>query len=238
MIWLGIDTANTPLSVALVEDGRIVCEQTSTLKKTHSIQAMPAVERILQEASLRPSDLDAIAVSAGPGSYTGVRIGVTLAKTLAWTLNIPLVGVSSLEVIAANAVPFEGVICPIVDARREHVYCGLYKSKGEKLHGIWQDRHGSLEELLEDVSMLNQPVLFIGTDVDLYKTKISATLGDQAVFAPSTQQLPRASQLIYLAEQRVPATDIHRFVPNYRRIPEAEANWIHEQQQQQVNGNE
>ncbi|MGG0644724.1 tRNA (adenosine(37)-N6)-threonylcarbamoyltransferase complex dimerization subunit type 1 TsaB [Sporosarcina gallistercoris] len=231
MIWLGIDTANSPLSVALVKDGRILCEQTSTFAQTHSIQAMPAIERLLNEAGLRPADLEVIAVSEGPGSYTGVRIGVTLAKTLAWTLKIPLVGVSSLEVIAANGVPFEGVICPLFDARRENVYCGLYKSKGERLHRIWEDRHGALEQFLEDVAYLDQPVLFIGTDVEIHKTAISAKLGDRAVFAPFPQQLPRASQLISLAEQRIPASDIHQFVPNYRRIPEAEANWMNEQKQ-------
>ncbi|MDW0110470.1 tRNA (adenosine(37)-N6)-threonylcarbamoyltransferase complex dimerization subunit type 1 TsaB [Sporosarcina aquimarina] len=234
MIWLGIDTSNAPLSVALVQDGRILCEQTSTFSKTHSIQAMPAIECLLSDANLRPTDLEAIAVSEGPGSYTGVRIGVTLAKTLAWTLGIPLVGVSSLAVLAANAVPFEGVICPLFDARRGNVFSGVYKSKGEKLHPIWEDRHGSLEQLLSDVSFINQPVLFIGQDVDIHKTAISAGLGDQAVFAPFPQQLPRASQLIDLAEQRIPASDVHRFVPNYRRMTEAETNWLNEQKTGEV----
>lgn len=229
MIWLGIDTANTPLSVALVEDGRIICEQTSTFSRTHSIQAMPAIERLLNEAHLRPTDLEAIAVSEGPGSYTGVRIGVTLAKTLAWTLQIPLVGVSSLEVLAANAIPFAGVICPIFDARRGNVYCGLYKTEGERLQALREDCHSSLDQLLTDVAELNQPVLFIGTDVNLHKTSISRMLGDQAVYAPFAQQLPRASHLIGLAEQRVPAVDIHQFVPNYRRMTEAETNWMAEQ---------
>lgn len=236
MIWLGIDTANSPLSVALVEDGRIICEQNSTLSRTHSIQAMPAIERLLSEASLRPADLEAIAVSEGPGSYTGVRIGVTLAKTLAWTLQIPLVGVSSLEVVAANAVPFEGLICPIFDARRGNVYCGLYQTQNDRLTAVREDRHSSLEQLLTDVATFDEPVLFIGTDVTLHKTTISATLGDQAVYAPFAQQLPRASQLIGLAEQRIPTVDVHQFVPNYRRMTEAETNWIADQKQ--VNTNE
>lgn len=234
MIWLGIDTSNAPLSVALVEDGRILCEQTSTFSKTHSIQAMPAIERLLSDVNLRPTDLEAIAVSEGPGSYTGVRIGVTLAKTLAWTLKIPLVGVSSLAVLAANAVPFEGVICPLFDARRGNVFSGVYKSKGDKLHPIREDHHGSLEQLMSDLSFINQPVLFIGHDVDIHKTAISAALGEQAVFAPFPQQLPRASQLISLAEQRIPASDVHGFVPNYRRMTEAETNWLNAQKTGEV----
>ena len=96
MIWLGIDTSNIPLSVAVVQNGQVVAEWTNSLKVTHSVGAMPAIEDVLKKVNLRPSDLDAIAVSEGPGSYTGVRIGVTIAKTLAWALKIPLVGVSSL----------------------------------------------------------------------------------------------------------------------------------------------
>lgn len=230
MIWLGIDTSNAPLSVALVEDGRILAEQTSSLKQTHSIQAMPAVEQLLTAAGLKPADLSAIAVAEGPGSYTGVRIGVTLAKTLAWTLGIPLIGVSSLEVLAANGAPFEGVICPLFDARRNHVYCGLYKWKAGRLHRIWEDRHGSMDELLSDLSFIHQPILFVGMDTDLYRSAILETLPDRAVFPPYGQQLPRASHLVWLAEGRLPAGDVHDFVPTYRRMAEAEANWLQQQE--------
>ena len=86
---------------------------------------MPAIEEIFTKVGMTPTEIDAIAVSEGPGSYTGVRIGVTIAKTLAWTLKKPLVGVSSLKAIAANGLFFDGLICPIVDARRGNVYAGL-----------------------------------------------------------------------------------------------------------------
>ena len=103
MIWLGIDTANTPISVALVKDGELLIEGTSAMAINHSLRAMPAIEELLEQAGLVPADIDAIAVSEGPGSYTGARIGVTIAKTLAWTLGKPLVGVSTLKALAANA---------------------------------------------------------------------------------------------------------------------------------------
>src|SRR6185312_10126528 len=97
MIWLGIDTANTPLSIAIVKDGELLAEENSAMAVNHSLRAMPAIEELLAKVSITPSAIDAIAVSEGPGSYTGVRIGVTIAKTLAWTLNKPLFGISSLK---------------------------------------------------------------------------------------------------------------------------------------------
>ncbi|TNP18904.1 tRNA (adenosine(37)-N6)-threonylcarbamoyltransferase complex dimerization subunit type 1 TsaB, partial [Bacillus sp. CD3-5] len=112
MIWLGIETANAPLSVAVVKDGKVLAEVVQNIKVTHSAGAMPAIETILANVGVKPNELEAIAVSEGPGSYTGVRIGVTLAKTLAWTLQKPLVGVSSLKILAANAALFNGLICP------------------------------------------------------------------------------------------------------------------------------
>ena len=94
----------------------------------HSLRAMPAIEELFAKVGIAPTDIDAIAVSEGPGSYTGVRIGVTIAKTLAWTLGKPLIGVSSLKVLAANGLCIlNGLICPLVDARRGNVYAGAYR---------------------------------------------------------------------------------------------------------------
>src|SRR5690606_20357531 len=99
------------LSVAVVRDGELLVEEISAMAVNHSLRAMPAIEELLAKAGLEPANIDAIAVSEGPGSYTGVRIGVTIAKTLAWTLGKPLVGVSSLKVLATNALFFTGLIC-------------------------------------------------------------------------------------------------------------------------------
>ena len=123
MIWLGIETSNAPLSVAIVKDGKVLVEVVQNVKLTHSVGAMPAIEEVFTKASLQPADIDAIAVSEGPGSYTGVRIGVTMAKTLAWSLQKPLVGVSSLKALAANARIFNGIICSLFDARRQKCIC-------------------------------------------------------------------------------------------------------------------
>ena len=145
MIWLGIDTANTPLSVAIVRDGEVLAEENTSLAINHSLRAMPAIEEIFNKVGITPSEIDAIAVSEGPGSYTGIRIGVTIAKTLAWTLKKPLVGISSLKAIAANGTFFDGLICPIVDARRDNVYAGAYQSLNGKLTAVIEDGHYAID---------------------------------------------------------------------------------------------
>ncbi|MER1998917.1 MAG: tRNA (adenosine(37)-N6)-threonylcarbamoyltransferase complex dimerization subunit type 1 TsaB [Lysinibacillus sp.] len=229
MIWLGIETANAPLSVAVVKDGAVVAEVVQNIKLTHSVGAMPAVEELLNKAGLKPTDIDAIAVSEGPGSYTGVRIGVTIAKTLAWTLQKPLVGVSSVKALAYNGQLFKGVVCALFDARRQHVYAGAYKN-GEV---VVEDGHMSIEMLLKQLNTIQEDVLFVGVDVAMYWDKIAANLGSRAKQAPLSFNLPRASQVIELAmHMSLPSIEeTHHFVPTYKRIAEAEANWIKEQKQ-------
>jgi tRNA threonylcarbamoyladenosine biosynthesis protein TsaB len=229
MIWLGIDTANTPLSVAIVKDGELLVEENSAMAINHSLRAMPAIEELLVKAGIAPSEIDAIAVSEGPGSYTGVRIGVTIAKTLAWTLGKPLVGVSSLKVLAANALFFNGLICPIVDARRNNVYAGVYQSDAGKLTTVIEDGHYSLEEVIHKLEQRDGPVLFIGKDTAMHEQQIIEKLGQRAMVAPLHFKLPRASSLVYIAAQSERDSDVHAFVPEYRRIAEAEANWLKEQ---------
>lgn len=229
MIWLGIETANAPLSVTIVKDGKVVAEVVQNIKMTHSVGAMPAVEELFMKAGMKPAEIDAIAVSEGPGSYTGVRIGVTIAKTLAWTLKKPLVGVSSLQTLVANAKLYPGIVCGLFDARRQNVYAAAYKAD----EVIIADTHHHIDGLLIQLIALEEDVLFVGADVDLFWDKIVEALGERAIRASLTADLPRASELISLAMKKPLPTveDVHNFVPQYRRIAEAEANWIKEQKQ-------
>ncbi|MGN7478684.1 tRNA (adenosine(37)-N6)-threonylcarbamoyltransferase complex dimerization subunit type 1 TsaB [Solibacillus silvestris] len=233
MIWLGIDTANAPLSVAIVNDQKVVAEVVQNIKLTHSVGAMPAIEEAIKKAGLIPGNIEAIAVSEGPGSYTGVRIGVTLAKTLAWSLQKPLVGISSLKVLAANARVADYAICSLIDARRQNVYAGVYE--GGTLNTVIEDYHDHIDGLLQKLQQLERPIIFVGTDAGIYFGKIKEALGDLAIRAPFTMDLPRASELIALAQNSpLPdVDDVHRFIPQYRRIAEAEANWIKEQKKEQ-----
>ncbi|MHA6260089.1 tRNA (adenosine(37)-N6)-threonylcarbamoyltransferase complex dimerization subunit type 1 TsaB [Sporosarcina sp. CAU 1771] len=232
MIWLGIDTANTPLSIAIVKDGELLIEENTSLAINHSLRAMPAIEEVFKKAGLVPAEIDAIAVSEGPGSYTGVRIGVTIAKTLAWTLKKPLFAVSSLKAIATNGLFFNGLICPIVDARRGNVYSGAYKNADGRLTTVIEDGHYELEHLMELLDQVDEPILFIGKDTVLHEDVLKERYVENMLIAPFQFNLPRASSLIYTAQQSETTEEIHQFVPEYRRIAEAEANWMKEQRKE------
>lgn len=234
MIWLGIETANAPLSVAIVKDGRIVAEVVQNIKLTHSVGAMPAIEEVLNKAGIKPAEIDVVAVSEGPGSYTGVRIGVTLAKTFAWSIQKPLIGVSSLKTLASNSRMSDALICALFDARRQNVYAGVYE--GMQLNPVIEDYHDHIDGLLGRLKLLQRPVVFVGTDVDIYFDKIHEVLGENALRVPKTHDLPRASELITIAQQqKLPSIEAtHTFVPQYRRIAEAEANWLKEQKKEQL----
>lgn len=218
---LGIDTSNSPLAIALVKDDTVLIEETQNLKINHSLTAMPAVEDLMKKAKIAPDDLTQIVVAEGPGSYTGVRIGLTIAKTLAWSLKIPLTTVSSLKVLAANGQGFNGLICPVMDARRGTAFTALYD--GRQLSTVLSDRHSDFKTFLEQVRTHGQPVLFTGTDLEIHRSIIEEMLGDLAYFAPYQNRLPRASNLIALAAAEE-AKEVHHTVPEYRRITEAEAN--------------
>ncbi|MFP3359151.1 tRNA (adenosine(37)-N6)-threonylcarbamoyltransferase complex dimerization subunit type 1 TsaB, partial [Planococcus sp. SIMBA_143] len=127
MTILAIDTSNYPVGVALIQEDRVIGEYITYIKKNHSVRAMPAIEQLLKDCGIEAKELTKIVVANGPGSYTGVRIGVTLAKTLAWSLSIPLIPVSSLATLASSGRYFSGYIVPMFDARRGQVYTGLYE---------------------------------------------------------------------------------------------------------------
>lgn len=223
MIYLGIDTSNSPLAVALMKDQTVLIEETTNLKINHSLTAMPAIEEMMKKAKVAPNDLTHIAVAEGPGSYTGIRIGLTIAKTLAWSLKIPLHMVSSLKVLAANGQYFEGLICPIMDARRGTAFIGLYD--GTTLAPILKDRHSDVREFLSEIKAFDRPILFTGADIAIHEEAIREILGGMAHFSGPQNRLPRASNLILLA-QGSEAEDIHHAVPEYQRITEAEANYL------------
>ncbi|MBA1160041.1 tRNA (adenosine(37)-N6)-threonylcarbamoyltransferase complex dimerization subunit type 1 TsaB [Bacillus licheniformis] len=228
MTILAIDTSNLTLGVALIKDGKVIAEHISHLKKNHSVRAMPAIDELLKECGLKPSDLTQIAVAKGPGSYTGVRIGVTIAKTLAWSLNIPVKTVSSLEVLAANGRFFQGLICPLFDARRGQVYTGLYQYRDGKLHGLEEDQNILLEDWLKKLKAMDQQVLFIGSDTGIHREMIKRILDEQAVIADPALQLPRPSELALIGELKEDEP-VHSIVPNYIRLAEAEAVWLEKQ---------
>jgi tRNA threonylcarbamoyladenosine biosynthesis protein TsaB len=226
MTILAIDTSNTTLGVALLDNNVVLGEYITNLKKNHSIRIMPAIETLMKDCDKTPADLSKIVVAKGPGSYTGVRIGVTVAKTLAWTLNIPLVGISSLEIVAAGAGRyFDGVVSPLFDARRGQVYTGLYRFENGQLETVEQDQLVMLVDWVDKLKESTEKILFIGNDLPLHQNTIEQQLGEKAAFASITEYNPRPAELALLGTERQ-GEDIHSFVPNYIRLAEAEAKWL------------
>ncbi|MFD1780763.1 tRNA (adenosine(37)-N6)-threonylcarbamoyltransferase complex dimerization subunit type 1 TsaB [Fredinandcohnia salidurans] len=226
---LAIDTSNYVLGVAIVDEEKVIGEVITNLPKNHSVRVMPTIEQLMKECGIKPKELEKIVVAMGPGSYTGVRIGVTIAKTLAWSLQIPLVGVSSLEVVAANGRHFNGFISPLFDARRGQVYTGLYQYEGKRLTCVEEDKIILLADWLEELRKRETPVLFIGNDLVIHKEQIETDLEQFAYVAPYTDWNPRPSELAVLGMEKAPV-DVHTFVPNYIRLAEAEANWLGKRQ--------
>jgi tRNA threonylcarbamoyladenosine biosynthesis protein TsaB len=227
---LAIDTSSYVMGLAVTEGERTLGELTTNIKKNHSIRLMPAIEALMKEVGVKAKDLNRIVVANGPGSYTGVRIGVTTAKTMAWALNIPVVGVSSLTVMAQAGRFFNGIISPIMDARRGQVYTGYYAAKGMAVEQLEEDRLILLENWLTYLEERNEPVLFVGQDVELHLSHIKDKLGELAHFTVGSMELPRAAELARLGIDQL-VTDTHAFVPNYLQLAEAEAKWRAAQQE-------
>ena len=229
---LAIDTSNNVLGIGLARDGQVLGEYMTNIKGNHSVRAMPAIERLMQDCGLKPADLEKIVVANGPGSYTGLRIGVTIAKTLAWTLKIPLVGVSSLCVLASNGEMFDGYVSPLFDARRGQVYTGLYEGQNGQMSAVIEDRNCQSSDWANELLHLNKSVLFLGNDTSIHRDILSGIMGEKAVFAEGALNNPRPGNLALLGKD-LPGEDIHSFVPNYIRLAEAEANWLKQQEKKE-----
>ncbi|MGL4335394.1 MAG: tRNA (adenosine(37)-N6)-threonylcarbamoyltransferase complex dimerization subunit type 1 TsaB [Turicibacter sp.] len=227
MFILAMDTSNITLSVALVDNGQVLAQITEQTKNDHSKRLMPAIEALFKQSGRTPKELDCIAVAQGPGSYTGVRIGVTVAKTMAWTLNKPLVGVSSLEVLALN-VSEDALLIPLFDARRETVFAGVYDGQTHEV--VMPDGHYELRQLLANLNESQRKMYFLGNDAVRYFDIIVEVLGDRAnLIEDSLVNIPQATLLANRALSVEPVENVHTFVPTYHRLPEAEINWLSEQ---------
>ena len=210
---LAFDTSSKALSLAILEDKQVLAETTINIKENHSITLMPAIDFLMASLDWTPKDLDRIVVAEGPGSYTGLRIAVATAKTLAHTLNIELVGMSSLLAL----VPYqqEGLFVPLMDARRNNVYAGFY----ENAKPVMPAAHLPFERVIELIKGASQ-VTFVG-EVGPFVEQIQEHL-------PRTnykETLPNAANLALLAWDKE-ADSLHDFVPNYLKRVEAEENWL------------
>ena len=213
---LAIDSSAKAASAAIVEDGKILGEVFLNCGLTHSVTVMPSVEWLLDMTGLKVSDIDRIAITEGPGSFTGLRIGMAAVKGLAWACDIPCVGVSTLETIAHGAATNDGIICAVMDARANQVYNALFESKGGKITRLCEDRAIKISELLEELSD-KEKVTFAGDGAELcYKAS-----DEKFDISPENIRYQKASSVAILAADKAPVS-AQEISLQYIRLPQAE----------------
>lgn len=229
---LAIDTSAIPLSVAIIEDGVPVASVMTARKKNHSVTLMPAVQEALGLAQLKVDELDRLIVAAGPGSYTGVRIAVTTAKTLAWTTGEPLYAVSSLAALTTSWAQSSGqMIVPLIDARRQHFFSGFYQWQSGEIKQLAPDDYLDRQLIVERIQSLashHEKIVLSGdlTDEqqDFFAEQLKPT-NVELTFAQGLQRMPIAAEFESLIQNRQPVADLDAFAPIYLRLTEAEVNW-------------
>ena len=202
---LGIDTSTMAANVAVLEDDKLICEYTINTKKTHSQKLMPMIENMLKLSDLDIKEIDAIAICVGPGSFTGLRIGMATAKAMAHVNNIPLIGVNSLEILGANMDLCNRNICSILDAQRNQVYMNKYILKDYKITELEEISIKAIDELLEEISSSNEDWVLVGEAVYKYKEKIEE-ISNITIPSPANN-ITKASTLCFVARDKMLAND-------------------------------
>lgn len=220
MLILAFESSAKPASAALVKDGQLLSQYMQCSALTHSRTLLPMAEDMLKNAELRLSDVDLIAVAYGPGSFTGIRIGVSTVKGLAWAAEKPCVGVSTLEAMAWHGLGAGGYICPVMDARRSQVYNALFKIENGRPVRMTEDRPIALEELAKEVTALGAPVFLIGDGAALCFEYFTAH-GVPCVMAPDNLRWQDAWGVAMAAADKTPG-NADELLPVYLRLSQAE----------------
>lgn len=234
---LSIETSAGVASAAVTVGDKLVCEVTVNNKKTHSQTLMPIIDKVLSQSEMTLEDVDVVAVADGPGSFTGLRIGISTAKGLAHALGKPIVGVSSLMSMAYNMPFCEYIISPIMDARRSQVYNAVYEWKNGAIEEIVSPRAISVEELCSELLKYGKKTVFPGDGAPVYRDMIISMMGDKAVFAPSCANMQRASALAVPAArlfEEGKTMTCYELKPVYLRKSQAEREAEEKEKQQTV----
>lgn len=228
---LALDSSGLVASVAVVEDdgvnGSLLAEYTVNYKKTHSQTLLPMLDEIVKMLELDLKSVDAIAVAAGPGSFTGLRIGSATAKGLGLALDKPLVAIPTVDGLAYNLYGTKGIVCPLMDARRNQVYTGIYEFVDGELSAIEPQMAVGIEEIAAKLCELGREVIFLGDGVPVFRRRLEEELmtGQKFSFAPAHLNKQRAGAvgalaLQYLKEGKIQTAAEHQ--PDYLRLSQAE----------------
>jgi len=224
LLTLAFETSAKAASIALVQDGKLLGESYQNTGLTHSQTLMVMAEDLLKQCGKTVADITAVAVSEGPGSFTGVRIGVAAAKGFAWGGNIPCYGVSTLEAMVETLGVYQGYVCPCMDARRQQVYNALFYVNQGNIRRVTEDRAIALAELAEEIKAWQEPVFLVGDGSNLCYNTLSGQVST-LVLPPEHRMHQRAVGVALLAERKAAAGesgDGNALTPNYLRLSQAE----------------
>lgn len=231
MLILAFETTAKAGSVALLEDGKLLAESYQNTGLTHSQTLMVMAEDMLKAAGKTMADVSAVAVAEGPGSFTGVRIGVAAAKGLSWGGEIPCYGVSTLESMARTLGVYQGYVCPVMDARRSQVYNAVFYVNHGVLERRCEDRAIALSDLAEELKALEEPIFLVGDGSVLTYNTLKDTISG-LVLPPEHRMHQRASGVALAAAEKIAAGesgDGAALTPNYLRLSQAERERMEKQ---------
>ena len=221
---LAVDTATQACSVAISHGNSLVVENTTVIRQTHSRHLLSMIENALAASRLKLSDLDGFVVTKGPGSFTGLRIGMSTVKGLAMAVGKPLVGVSYLQCLAMQSGVSDGLICTVIDARRSECYYALYRAGKSGIETVVPESVGSLMHVVEKIS---EPCLFIGNGVQSYQKQLCQNLGQMASFAPDFNNILRSYTQVWVGRSCLmegKKDHLDSLVPEYIRKSDAQVN--------------
>jgi tRNA threonylcarbamoyladenosine biosynthesis protein TsaB len=230
---LGIEAATPVAGVAVVNEEKILAERFINNKRTHSVNLLPMIKEVIIDAGIKPEEINGIAVSSGPGSFTGLRIGMTTAKTLAQVWNIPVISVSTLDAMSFPLVGYYGLVCPILNARKNEVYSAIYQGRSAEIIRLESPMAVPISELLQRLNAWpNENILFLGDAIDIYQQELKDSLGLRAQFAASAAILPRGATVAELGINKLSRGEVMsplEIKPDYLRQSEAEVKWAEKQ---------
>ena len=224
MLILAFETSAKAASVALMDEQKLLGESYQNTGLTHSQTLMVMAEDLLKQCGKTARDVTAVAVAEGPGSFTGVRIGVAAAKGFAWGREIPCVGVSTLEAMAESLGIYEGYVCPVMDARRSQVYNALFYVNCGAVERYREDRAISLAELGQELEHLDGPIFLVGDGSDLTHKTLGGQI-DELILPPEHRKHQRATGVAIIAARKLAAGEAPSggaLTPNYLRLSQAE----------------
>ena len=222
---LGIDSSGLVASAAIADEKNIIAEFTVNNKQTHSQTLLPMIEKVVDMSGIELEQIDAIAIAAGPGSFTGLRIGSATAKGIGLALKKPVVSVPTLEGLAYRVSVFDGIICPIMDARRNQVYTGIYKMDKGNLVCLSEQKAVEIHEIMEELEKYDEKVIFLGDGVEVQRETIEKEFKKEYCFAPIHLSKQSAAAVAVLGDiyfNQGKAEDAAEHKPIYLRKSQAE----------------